>query len=106
MTQAPALFLEGAGRFVGSGVRSPLLPGLLRDAAHYPGTDALVRIAYEASVCLRNLGDFAGVFWPHYSRVFWPQAGFVRAGFVGARRAWWSMYRGARFGSLGSFGPA
>jgi hypothetical protein len=50
--------------------------------------------------------DFAGVFWPHYSRVFWPQAGFVRAGFVGARRAWWSMYRGARFGSLGSFGPA
>lgn len=50
--------------------------------------------------------DFAGVFWPHYSRVFWLQARFVRAGFVGAGRAWWSMYRGTRFGSLGSFGPA
>jgi transcriptional regulator with XRE-family HTH domain len=35
---------------------APMLPGLLRDAAGYPGTDALARHAYEASVCLRNLG--------------------------------------------------
>ncbi|MDT5039296.1 MAG: hypothetical protein QOE51_281 [Actinoplanes sp.] len=42
---------------------APLLPGLLRDAAHYPGTDALVRIAYEASVCLRNLG-YRDLSWP------------------------------------------
>jgi len=42
---------------------APLLPGLLRDAAGYPGTDALTRIAYEASVCLRNLG-YRDLSWP------------------------------------------
>jgi len=33
---------------------APLLPGLLRDAAGHP--DALVRVAYVASACLRALG--------------------------------------------------
>jgi transcriptional regulator with XRE-family HTH domain len=42
---------------------APLLPGLLYDAASYPGTDALTRIAYEASVCLRNLG-YRDLSWP------------------------------------------
>ncbi|MBO3741936.1 helix-turn-helix domain-containing protein [Actinoplanes flavus] len=42
---------------------APLLPGLLNDAAAYPGTDALTRIAYEASVCLRNLG-YRDLSWP------------------------------------------
>ena len=42
---------------------APLLPGLLRDAANYPGTDALIRVAYEASVCLRNLG-YRDLSWP------------------------------------------
>jgi len=42
---------------------APLLPGLLRDAAGHPGTDALTRIAYEASVCLRNLG-YRDLSWP------------------------------------------
>lgn len=42
---------------------APLLPGLLRDAAAYPGTEALTRIAYEASVCLRNLG-YRDLSWP------------------------------------------
>jgi transcriptional regulator with XRE-family HTH domain len=42
---------------------APLLPGLLNDAAAYPGTDALTRIAYEASVTLRNLG-YRDLSWP------------------------------------------
>jgi transcriptional regulator with XRE-family HTH domain len=42
---------------------APMLPGLLRDAAGHPGTDALTRIAYEASVCLRNLG-YRDLSWP------------------------------------------
>ncbi|MEU4164849.1 helix-turn-helix transcriptional regulator [Actinoplanes sp. NPDC026670] len=42
---------------------APLLPGLLHDAAGYPGTDALTRIAYEASVTLRNLG-YRDLSWP------------------------------------------
>jgi transcriptional regulator with XRE-family HTH domain len=42
---------------------APLLPGLLYDAASYSGTDALTRIAYEASVCLRNLG-YRDLSWP------------------------------------------
>lgn len=42
---------------------APMLPGLLLDAASYPGTDALVRIAYEASVTLRNLG-YRDLSWP------------------------------------------
>ncbi|RZU49053.1 transcriptional regulator with XRE-family HTH domain [Krasilnikovia cinnamomea] len=42
---------------------APMLPSLLRDAAGHPGTDALVRIAYEASVCLRNLG-YRDLAWP------------------------------------------
>jgi len=42
---------------------APLLPSLLRDAAGHPGTDALTRIAYEASVCLRNLG-YRDLSWP------------------------------------------
>ena len=42
---------------------APLLPGLLLDAASYPGTPALIRIAYETSVALRNLG-FRDLSWP------------------------------------------
>ncbi|MEU7901880.1 helix-turn-helix transcriptional regulator [Actinoplanes sp. NPDC049118] len=42
---------------------APLLPALLRDAAGHPGTDALTRIAYETSVCLRNLG-YRDLSWP------------------------------------------
>jgi hypothetical protein len=42
---------------------APLLPGLLHDAVAYPGTNALTRIAYEASVCLRNLG-YRDLAWP------------------------------------------
>lgn len=42
---------------------APLLPGLLHDASAYPGTDALTRIAYEASVTLRNLG-YRDLSWP------------------------------------------
>jgi transcriptional regulator with XRE-family HTH domain len=42
---------------------APMLPGLLLDAANYPGTDALVRIAYESSVALRNLG-YRDLSWP------------------------------------------
>jgi transcriptional regulator with XRE-family HTH domain len=42
---------------------APLLPGLLHDAAGHPGTDALTRIAYETSVCLRNLG-YRDLSWP------------------------------------------
>jgi transcriptional regulator with XRE-family HTH domain len=44
-------------------VLAPLLPGLLHDAVAYPGTDALTRIAYETSVCLRNLG-YRDLSWP------------------------------------------
>ncbi|MEU8821787.1 helix-turn-helix transcriptional regulator [Actinoplanes sp. NPDC048796] len=42
---------------------APQLPSLLLDAANYPGTDALVRIAYETSVALRNLG-YRDLSWP------------------------------------------
>ncbi|MGH3647902.1 MAG: helix-turn-helix domain-containing protein [Micromonosporaceae bacterium] len=42
---------------------APRLPDLLRDAVCYRGTDALTRVAYEASVCLRNLG-YRDLSWP------------------------------------------
>jgi len=44
-------------------VLAPMLPDLLRDAAGHPGTEALTRIAYEASVTLRNLG-YRDLSWP------------------------------------------
>lgn len=64
---------------------APLLPGLLNDAAGYPGTDALTRIAYEASVCLRNLG-YRDLSWPAAKIAVAAAQDFGDPAWVGAAR--------------------